>query len=305
VQKPNFSVAVAFSAGVELIEQSFGSVLAWSAATFVLTLVPAAAAFFLLGGRLVLPDGGVDLVGVKSLESGLALEQRPQSLVVLLLLALLALIWLVVETAVIYAAIYRTALARKSGRFANLRLGPSEGWLSLLIVVQIIGLVILVLACRGGVFAVTLAAMNAGPPADRWILGIGWGAIFALALWLVLRLGLSQVMTVADGRFRLFESWGLTRGRAWKLFWTLGLFSSLIMGLEVFYANMMAYGIEIIFGVPVTAANLAAADLVPIPGFAVPVGLLWLAFVSFTGILIRVLLLAPLASAYRGLTGSS
>jgi hypothetical protein len=305
VQKPNFSVAEAFSAGIDLIERSFGSVLVWAATMFVLTLITALGAFLVMGGHLVLPDGGGDLAGMKHLESGLATELRPQSWSSRLVYALLGLAWLIVETAVIYAAIYRTALARKPGRMANLRLGATEAWLSLVIVVQIIMFAVLGVACWGGALVVLLVAQHFGPPAGRWVLGVGWGVVFGVALWLAIRLSLCQAMTVAEGRFRFFESWRLTSGRAWKLFWTMGLLTALLLGLEIFYVALMAEGIEIVFGVSASPLNLNATDLVPIPGLTVPVGLLWLAFVSFTGVLVRVLVLAPLASAYRGLATST
>jgi hypothetical protein len=302
VQKPNFSVAEAFSAGVRLIERSFGSVLAWAVAMFVLTLVPVAAVYVATGGHVILPVSGADLVKA-ILEGGLVL-QRPQSWAELLLYPLLALVWLIVELAVIYAAIYRTALAGKPGRFANLRLGATEAWLSLVIFVQVLGFLVIAFAWYGAVVAIDLIAVDAGPPADRWIVWIGRGVVLAIAVWLLLRLCLSQAMTVAQGRFRFFESWGLTRGRAWKLFWTAGLVSALCAGLEAYNQYLLAYGMEIAVGLPVSPASLIG-QVLPIPGAGVPVGLLWLAFLSFVSVLIRVLQLAPLAAAFRGLSGGT
>ena len=112
MQKPNFSVAEAFAAGVDLIERSFRSVLTWALAMFLLAVVPACLAFVVQGGHFVVPDGGFKLSGVTGLDSGLAMEQRPHMLGVNFAYTLLSVIWAVVGAAVIYAAIYRTTWAR-------------------------------------------------------------------------------------------------------------------------------------------------------------------------------------------------
>jgi hypothetical protein len=301
VQKPNFSVAEAFAAGVDLIERSFKSVLIWALAMFLLALVPAFVAFVAQGGHFIVPDGGFKLSGVTGLDSGLVMEQRRQMLGVNLAYGLFGLIWAVVGAAVIYAAIYRTAWARKALPSGGLRLGAAEGWLTLVMVVQALGLIILILAVWSVLLAVALAAAIIGPPLSGWALAIGGLAVIAVALWVTLRLCLCQAMTVADSRFRFFESWALTRGRSWKLFWTFSLVLALIIGLEVLYLGMVVLGIVVTFGV--TTASLRTVQLVPIPGFAVPIGLLWLAFASLLGALLRAVLVAPLASAYRGLSG--
>jgi hypothetical protein len=301
VQKPNFSVAEAFAAGVDLIERSFKSVLIWALAMFLLALVPACVAFVVQGGHFIVPDGGFKLSGVTGLDSGLVTEERRQILAANFAYGILGAIWAVVGAAVIYAAIYRTTWARKTLRWGGLRLGAAEGWLALVMVVQALGLIILILAVWLLVVVLALAAAILGPPLSGWALAVGGLAVIAAALWIVLRLCLCQAMTVAENRFRFFEAWGLTKGRSWKLFWTFSLVLALIIGLEVLYIGMVAIGIVVTFGV--TTASLRTVQLVPIPGFAVPIGLLWLAVASLLGALLRALLVAPLASAYRGLSG--
>jgi hypothetical protein len=170
-------------------------------------------------------------------------------------------------------------------------------------VVQGLGLLILVLAVWVVLLVLALVAGILGPPLSGWALAIGGLAVIAVALWITLRLCLCQAMTVGERKFRFFESWGLTKGRSWKLFWTFSLVLALIIGLEVLYLGMVVIGIVVTFGV--TTAGLRTVQLVPLPGLAVPIGLLWLAFASLLGALLRALLVAPLASAYRGLSQSS
>jgi hypothetical protein len=301
VQKPNFSVAEAFAAGVDLIERSFKSVLIWALAMFLLALVPACVAFMVQGGHFIVPDGGLKLSGVTGLDSGMALEPRRQVLGAGFAYWLLGAVWALVGASVIYAAVYRTTWAGKRLPRGGLRLGAAEGWLSLVMVVQALGLLVLILVVWSLILVLALVAAILGPPLSGWALALGGLLIVAAALWVVLRLCMCQAMTVAENRFRFFESWALTKGRSWKLFWTFSLVIALIIGLELLYLGMVVVGIVVTFGV--TTASLKSVQLVPIPGFAVPIGLLWLAFASLLGALLRALLVAPLASAYRGLSG--
>lgn len=303
MQKPDFSVAEAFSAGVDLIERSFKSILIWALAMFVLTLIPTLAALVVQGGHLVLPNGGSDLIGVEHLESGVSFARRPQIAGAGLVYGLGAFVWFTVVAAVIYSAIYRTSWARKTLPLAGLRLGAGEGWLSLVIVVQVIGLLVLIFAGLMALFAVALVGGIVGGVAGRWIGAIGATALVGVSVWIMLRLSLCQAMTLAEQRFRFFESWGLTQGRSWKLFWTFTLVLALIIGLEALYLIALAWGVGVIWGLSIAATELKLLNLEPAPGMAVPIGLFWLAFVSFVGAMVRALLVAPLASAYRGLAG--
>jgi hypothetical protein len=304
VAKPDFSVAEAFSAGVDVIERSFKSVLIWAVAMFFLALIPAIVAFQLKGGHFVVPDGGFRLQGVTNVDSGLALKPGPPALGLDLLLGLTGIFWNTFAGALIYAAIYRTSWARKTGPWGRLRLGATEGWLFLVLLIQVLCLLVAVCVGWGGFFVLVLTAAIAGAPAAAWILAGGLILIWGLLLWLGLRMSLSQAMTVATGKFHFFESWGLTRGRSWKLFWTFWLVVALIIGLEVLYLAMLVLGYVLIVGGALSATTLQSVHLQAPNAFALPAGIVWLGVASFLGALLRTLLVAPLASAYRGLAGS-
>ena len=302
MQKPNFSVAEAFAAGVDLIERAFKSVLIWALAMFLLALVPACVAFVVQGGHFIVPDGGFKLSGVTGLNSGLVTDERRQILGADLAYWLLGAIWAVVGAAVIYAAIYRTTWARSP---AVGRPSPRRGGR-------------MAVAGHGGAGArprhrdpgrldaalvLALVAAILGPPFS------GSGArgrravVVAAALWVVLRLCLCQAMTVAENRFRFFEkSWGLTKGRSWRLFWTFSLVLALIIGLEVLYLGMVV--IEIVDlrrhhrepeDRPARAdPRFRRSDRPALAGLRLAAGRP-----------AEALLVAPLASAYRGLSQSS
>lgn len=264
---------------------------------FLMALVPAVLAFLVMGGHFVMPDGGLTLKGLTDLDSGLATQLQPQRISVTLACAAIALIWTILSSAVIDSAIYRTTWERASPRVGGLRLGGAELWLSLVICCQLSAALILIYAANWIVLAVLLIGAIVGPPYGGPVILISAGVLSALCVWLLLRLCLAQPMTVAQARFRLFESWTLTRGRAWKLFWTAGLMLALRAGLEALYLKALLVSLQVIAGA------WSVAELEPSPLVMIPLGLLWLAFASFVGALLRTLISAPFAAVYRGLSG--
>ncbi len=298
--KAPFSVAETCSAGVDVIERSFRSVLVWAAVMFVVTLLPAIVGFLVLGGQFVVPDGGLKLSGLTDLKSGLSLRPNPQMLGAHMLGGIGVILWTAFGAAVVYAAIYRTTWTRQGGKGANLRLGAVEVWLFLLILIQWIALFVAIMVGWIALFALFLLGALAGPPASSWVEGVGMAAIVLGFLWVGLRLSLAQAMTVAEGRFHLFGSWTLTRGRSWKLFWTFWLLLSLAVGVEFLNVMMLQLGLLFATGV-VNAATLGATHLEFSPEWVIPIGLIWLAAASLVGALLRTLLVAPLGAAYKAL----
>ncbi len=299
--KTRFSVAETCSAGVDVIERAFKSVLVWAGVMFVVALVPAVVGFLLNGGHFVVPDGGVKLRGFSNLNTSLAMRPNPQMLGAHMLGGIGVILWAALGAAVVYAAIYRTTWTRAPGKGANLRLGAAELWLFLLILIQWIALFVAVLVAWVALFALLLLGGLLGPPASGWVEGVGMVLILIGFLWVCLRLSLAQAMTVAEGRFHLFGSWTLTQGRSWKLFWTFWLVLSLVLGVEILNLAMLQVGVLIATGV-INAQALGAAHLEFVPELVIPIGLIWLAVVSLMGALLRTLLIAPLGAAYKALT---
>lgn len=289
--RANFSVAEAFSSGVGVIERNFRSVLFWAAATFGFSLAPAILVFLLKGGRLSVPDGGSSLQSFKGADPGVLINQFHRVLDGgYWAYILVGVIWAMFGGAVVQAAIYRSVLGSGRDRAPYLRVGMTEFYLFLVMIVQILGaavlgfgwLVLLIIGVHLGKIV--------GPPAGAWVSGAAAAASTVVALWILIRFSLSGAMTVGEGRFRFFESWTLTKGRSWKLFWTFFLIVALAKGLELFGAA--------------TVVVLNGLALEPQPAFLIPFELLWLAAVSLVVACLRALVLAPLATAYRGLAGA-
>jgi hypothetical protein len=119
--------------------------------------------------------------------------------------------------AVVTAAAFRAVLEPRNSAFAYLRLGRQEAWLFLLTLCLAVGLpylaMPLILLVAG---AIAAAAWLPSP----WNLGL-WavgGITTILIVWAITRLGLAAPLTFAERRFRLFESWAVTRGQALRLF---------------------------------------------------------------------------------------
>jgi hypothetical protein len=292
VSRANFSIAEAFSSGVGVIERSYRSVFVWAAATFAVSLAPALLVFLLKGGQFSVPDEGRSLAALKGADAGVVINQFHRVLdggywVYLLLW----LFWSTFGAAVLQAAVYRSVLEPKQERGAWLRIGGTEVWLFLLMIVQGLALAVLFLFWFLLIMIGALLAKIVGPPAGAWVAGVVTLASTVLAVWLIIRFSLSAAMTVGEGRFRFFSSWTLTKGRSWKLFWTFFLIVALARGLELFGAA--------------TVLILNGTALQPVPSFLIPFELVWLALVSLAIACLRTLFLAPLATAYRGLSAGA
>jgi hypothetical protein len=130
---------------------------------------------------------------------------------------------------VIYCAVFRAVLHPDQGRFAYLRLGLSELFLGVIVLVGyfafVIGLVIAIIPIGivvGVLYATHLVAAAV-------VVGIIGGlAVLVAAVYLALRISLIGAMIVDDGRFHLGEAWTLTKGKTVSLF-ALGLVLFLIL----------------------------------------------------------------------------
>ncbi|MFI4976360.1 MAG: hypothetical protein ACHP84_17640 [Caulobacterales bacterium] len=135
--------------------------------------------------------------------------------------------------AMVNMAVIRAVLEPENSAYAYLRLGSQELWLMLVNLVIFVLYFVLLFACFMVVGILSLlAGSNAGA---RAVLSfVGTIAIYGVMIWLWLRLSMAPAMVFADKRFRLFESWSMTRGHAGALF---------VVGVLVF---VVAFALEIV-----------------------------------------------------------
>ena len=306
-----FSVAEAFSSGVALIERKGGAVLLWGLAIFVIELAPRLAAY-LLGGTESLTAFGPPQAAQAATAEGQAGPNVFQNvhfsphLIGLGAWWPLAVIWMLLGTAVIYAAIYRSVLQPARSGFAYLRLGKAEFLQAFLLIFQVIVYFVLGLLWLLGLFAVAAISKLIPSPWGGWVGALGILAVSSVTVWAGLRLALAGPMTFAEGRLRYFESWSMTKGRSWKLFWTLFLLGALVVGLEIMVLLVALVPVGVLLGglAPILKLDAVAGTLALVK-WELPLALAGLLLVSLVTAWLRALVIAPWATVYRALAGET
>jgi hypothetical protein len=142
--------------------------------------------------------------------------------------------------AVVSCAVYRATLEPESSEFAYLRLGDQE--IQVMVVNFVKGLILFIVNFSLSLaFAVLMILATAGGPAiTETVRLIGEAIVFGVLFWVQLRLSLAGPMTYSERRFRLFESWTITRGLTWRLV-AVGLI--LVVIGAVVYLGVMSLGV--------------------------------------------------------------
>jgi hypothetical protein len=157
----------------------------------------------------------------------------------------LALIAFWVLGAVINMAVVRAVLEPEASAFAYLRLGAVELWLMLANFVLFILYTIVSTAMAIPVALVSVAALSMSKDVAPFVTLPFQLVTWAVTIWLGLRFCMVAPMIFSDRKFRLFESWSFTRGRAARLF-LVGLVMVLVTA--AIYLALAAVGLAI--GVP-------------------------------------------------------
>lgn len=203
--------------------------------------------------------------------------------------------------AVLAAAVYRAILRPAESRYGYLRLGGDELRLAVLtliyflITIVAVSVVVLVGGIVGG-----LAYSVMGSP----LVGVALGMFFlGLLFYAAVRLSLAPVITFAEQRITVFDSWRLTKGQFWRLVGAYVLaIASVVVVLVLAMVIFMAVA-AILAGGDITAVSaIFTPDLSSIGAyFTVPM----IAYTIFGAVLnafYYAVLVAPAAVAYRELT---
>ncbi|MFI4982686.1 MAG: hypothetical protein ACHQIO_20225, partial [Nevskiales bacterium] len=155
---------------------------------------------------------------------------------------LVRLLSMVVKTMVL-AAVFRAVLEPKRRAFAYLRISMQEVWILLVQIVEAILIDVGAFAAILVAGQIIAAVAHFASHEAAAIVGVIAGIVGIIGLfWVLLRLSLATPMSFEDSAFRLFESWKLTRGRA---------FSLLMMAILLFIILILLEGVAFaVIGVP-------------------------------------------------------
>lgn len=213
----------------------------------------------------------------------------------------------IVLGAMLNAAVARAVVRPSESALGYLRIGMDE--LRVFVVTLVLGIIIgllavvalFVMAAVVGGLALAFGGDNPGPAI---LIGIACYVLwFAFIIWLSVRFSLAVPITVAERRFAIFDSWGMTKGHVWSL-----------IGMTIL-AFVLAIVVQILISVVALPIVYFATDgfsalgqiegMTPMEVFQTmaPLGITVVIVSTVLSALQLAIMYAPYASAYMGLTG--
>lgn len=298
------SVGAALGEGFGLIRRRPVSVLAWGA-----ILVGVQVAGYLLFAPYYLSVFGALLEGATQSGGGaLQALASPDMQQVRGLQQLFNFVQLFV-TVILYCAVFRAVVHPERSSFAYLRVGAPEFFLAILgvaaFIALVIGLVIVIIpvAIFSGVF-IGATGQGGGMAAALFILAVVFVAMFAAVILLGPRFAVVGPMMVADGRFHLFESWTLTRGRLGNLLLVALALFALFLVIDIVLAALLigagAAAVQSLGGPAAAVALLRQSPQALLPRLAPVILVYAVIHVPLSGCLLAIGG-APWARVYRDL----
>ncbi len=294
-----FSANEAAFEGFRIVRREPGTIVIWG----LLQLVLGVGTVFLM-----VPAFGPFMQLTQGQASGAAADPTKTLAAFTTLLPFYAIVFPValITSAVFTCAVYRAVLRPRDKGFGRLRIGADEFrmfllWLvlGLLFLAGSIGLIVVFV-----IAGVALAALAKGAGAVAAIIAVclAYLLMFLLMIWFGVRLSLAGPMTFTQRRLRLFDSWGLTKGRFWSLFgcYLLTFVFSMIIGL----VSLTVYGAVSVVAsgsISAAAASMFRPDFSSIQAYFSPGRSIYLVFASFVSAVYYAVGAAPAAAAYRAL----
>ena len=252
---------------------------------------------------LLVTMGGQDLMALeaaandKSADSAAALQNFTA---LLPLYAVLLPVGLAVQ-AVLASAVYRAILRPSDTGFGYLRLGQDELRLAFLTLIYfVLSLIAVTLVVVVGGIGAGIAYSVLGSP----LFGVALGLFFlGLLFFVAVRLSLAPVMTFAEQKISVFESWKLTKGQFWKLVGAYVLaIASVVVVLVLAMVIFMAIAAIAAGGDIASVSKIFAPDLSSVGAyFTIPM-IIYTIFGAFLNAFYYAVLVAPAAVVYRELT---
>ncbi len=239
----DFSMGYALGSGFSLIRTRPGAILAWGLTYLLIGMVlPLGMALWVMGPEI--PRLVASFSQLQASTAGPPPEFMVFQSKMMLVQPVTMLAPLIAQT-ILAAAVFRAVLEPGARSMASLRLGRRELWLGLtLLVAGILTAVALVaMELIGIIVGVILGLVFEAAHVDvavRIVVFVMLGlALFGTFLAVAVRFSLALPMSFAEGQFRLFESWELTRGHAGKLFGLAVLVALISIVLAILFESLL------------------------------------------------------------------
>ena len=238
----------------------------------------------------------------------------PEALTSFLIGEAIAISGAILIAAIMGAGVYRAILRPTEAPLTRLRLGGDE--LRLVLLSVIMGVVFtgltIALAIPVAILGVAIgvgAGMGQGgaEPNAGAMVGIvlvvllGYLLIIAGLVFFAVRLSLAGVMTFAERRLRVFESWRLTKGRFWRLLGCYGL--AVVLMLPIYMVMMTLYfAITFAFSggdVGRAMGEIAQPDMTSLAAYYSPARVVYFLLAGALGGVLNAVMYAPAAAVYR------
>lgn len=238
----------------------------------------------------------------------------PEALTDFLVGELIAIGGAILIASIMGAAVYRAILRPAEAPLTRLRLGGDE--LRLVLLSVIMGVVFtgltVALVIPVGLLGVAIgvganlgqagAEPNAGAMASIvLVVLLGYLLVIAGLVFFAVRLSLAGVMTFAERRLRVFESWRLTKGRFWRLLGCYGL--AVVLMLPIYMVMMTLYfAITFAFSggdVGRAMSEIAQPEMTSLAAYLSPARIVYLVLAGAMGGVLNAVMYAPAAAVYR------
>jgi hypothetical protein len=238
----------------------------------------------------------------------------PEALTGFLVGELIAIGGAILIASIMGAAVYRAILRPAEAPLTRLRLGGDE--LRLVLLSVIMGVVFtgltVALVIPVGLLGVAIgvganlgqagAEPNAGAMAGIvLVVLLGYLLVIAGLVFFAVRLSLAGVMTFAERRLRVFESWRLTKGRFWRLLGCYGL--TVVLMLPIYMVMMTLYfAITFAFSggdVGRAMSEIAQPEMTSLAAYLSPARIVYLVLAGAMGGVLNAVMYAPAAAVYR------
>ncbi|CAN7622741.1 hypothetical protein [Caulobacter sp. LjRoot300] len=238
----------------------------------------------------------------------------PEALTGFLVGELIAIGGAILIASIMGAAVYRAILRPAESPLTRLRLGGDELRLVLLSVIMGVVFTVLTVALMipVGLLGVAIgvganlgqagAEPNAGAMAGIvLVVLLGYLLVIAGLVFFAVRLSLAGVMTFAERRLRVFESWRLTKGRFWRLLGCYGL--TVVLMLPIYMVMMTLYfAITFAFSggdVGRAMSEIAQPEMTSLAAYLSPARIVYLVLAGAMGGVLNAVMYAPAAAVYR------